>query len=68
MKKIKALGLVGVLTIAILSSGCSNSALDKRNKYDFCVTDWLKKNGFDFIGYNGAADAKAQSACNFILE
>jgi hypothetical protein len=68
MTKLRIVGIASLLLIAILGSGCGNSALDKRNKFDACVSDWLKKYGYDFIGYNGAADTKAESACNYLLK
>ncbi len=68
MTKLKLAGIGTVLLIAVLGSGCGNSALEKRNKFDACVSDWLKSYGYDFIGYNGAADAKAESACSYLLK
>jgi hypothetical protein len=68
MTKLRAVWIVGVLLIAILSSGCEKSALEKQNEFDACVLDWLKKNGYDFIGYNGAADTYAESTCNYLLK
>lgn len=57
-----------ILAIAILISGCSDAGQDNRNKYDACVTNWLKKYGYDFVGYNGAADVRAESACSYLLK
>ena len=68
MMKSKAVWIAGVLLMATFGSGCEKSSLDKRNEFDACVSGWLKKYGYDFIGYNGAADARAESACNYLLK
>ena len=59
---------IAALALVLALSGCSSSELEKRNKFDACVIKWLKDYGYDFVGYNGAADSKAESECAYLLE
>ena len=60
-------GLIAILLSTFLV-GCSDSPTEKRNSFDACVTDWLVKNGYNFIGYNGYMDGQARAECNYLLK
>ena len=59
---------IASLALVLALSGCSNTEIEKRNKFDACVINWLKDNGYDFVGYDGGADTKAESECSYLLE